>query len=49
MNCDNCNIEVQVIKVENKIFYFRCKKCGKEITMTESELNLKYKQKNKDK
>ena len=49
MNCNDCNIEMQVLKVENKIFTFKCKKCGKEITKTEEELNTQYKLKNKDK
>lgn len=49
MNCDNCNIEMQVLKVENKTFIFKCKKCSNEITMTEDEINVQYKLKNKDK
>lgn len=42
MNCNNCNIEMQVLKVENNIFTFKCKKCNKQVKITKEELNEKY-------
>lgn len=42
MLCDNCNIELRLDKVENRIFSFKCLKCGKIQKKTEEELRKEY-------
>jgi len=39
MNCPECEIiEMRLEKVINDEFFFKCKKCGKEVIKKEEEL-----------
>ena len=39
MVCPDCQlIEMRLERVEDDVFYFKCKKCGKEITKKTEEL-----------
>ncbi len=42
MECDKCKIEMRVEQVINGKFYFKCRKCGKEIVKTDNELEEYY-------
>lgn len=42
MECDKCKIDMHVEQVIDGKFYFKCKKCGKEIIKVEKELEEYY-------
>lgn len=43
MQCNQCKIDMYLEKVENDIFNFKCKKCGKTVTKTKLEMEDLYK------